>query len=343
MFRKQFILLLVLFSINRLYSQVIDTVCAGSIRSVYAVDNTQGSMYSWSVSGGDITDGNGTHKITVNWRKQPGVFKVSVIELNATGCIGQPQEGFVWVRGNKFAANSPDQACVNDTVTLKASGGLTYLWSNGATDSIIQIKLLTDTLLKVVISDTVCGFASDSFDIKVKAASKPVMSITSDVNSVFQNQPVNLFYNGNSNDRVQWQINKPNISNMLGQGINIRFSDTGEAVIKVISVNMLGCSDSSFTKVEIRQEQLFFPTAFTPNGDGLNDIFKPEGLGVGEFQLTIFNRWGQAIYSTQDARIGWDGTADGIPVQPDVYLYQCDMKGKSGKVYGYNGNITVIR
>lgn len=343
MLRKHIAILCMLFSCSVLRAQIIDTVCAGFTNAIYGVDYTLGSTYNWQVNGGTIVNGNGTNKITVNWKKQPGLYNVSVSERTAMGCTGEVREGTVWVRGTLFGTSYPNQACLNDSVTIIARGGIKYLWSNGESDSTIRIKLTADTLLQVIISDTVCGLTSDSFDISIKAAIKPVMSITSDVTSVFRNQPVNIYYHGSLNDRVNWQIDKPNTSNPNGNGINIIFNDTGEAIIKVISQNILGCTDSAFTKVEIRQEQIFFATAFTPNGDGLNDVFKPQGLGVKEFQLIIFNRWGQALFSTKDPNTGWDGTIDGMPVPTDVYLYQCDMVGTSGKVYGYKGNVTVIR
>lgn len=343
MLRKHIALWCLLFSCSVLRAQIIDTVCAGLSNAVYGVDYTTGSTYNWEVDGGNIVNGNGTNKITVNWKKQPGLFNISVSERNAMGCVGENQVGAVWVRGTQFGANFPDQACLNDSVTIVAKGGIKYLWSNGETDSTIRIKLTADTLLKVIISDTVCGFISDSFDVSIKAAIKPVMIITTDLSSVFRNQPINVYYHGNSNDRINWQIDKSNTSNPTGHGINIVFNDTGQAIIKVVSMNMLGCTDSAFTKIEIRQEQVFFATGFTPNGDGLNDVFKPQGAGVKGYQLTIFNRWGQIVFSTTDVNLGWDGTIDGTPVATDVYFYQCDMTGTSGKVYGYNGNVTVIR
>lgn len=343
MLRKHIAIWILLFSVSAVTAQIIDTVCAGFTNAIYGVDPTIGSTYTWQVTGGDIVGGNGTNRVTVNWKKQPGFYSISVSERNAMGCWGVPQKAEIWVRGPQFGATFPDQACLNDSVTIFAKGGLQYLWTNGETDSTIHIKLTADTLLKVIISDTVCGFTSDSFDIRIKAATKPVMSISSDLSSVFRNQPVNIYYHGSSNDRINWQIDKSNTSNPFGHGINVRFNDTGEAVIKVISVNMLGCIDSAFKKVEIRQEDVYFPTAFTPNGDGLNDLFQPHGLGVKEFQLTIYNRWGQAIFTTRDEHSGWDGTVDGLPAPTDVYTYQCDMVGTSGKIYGYNGNVTIIR
>jgi gliding motility-associated-like protein len=344
LFRKYFSIWLLLFlSCSVAYSQVIDTVCAGFSKSVYTVDSTYGSTYHWTVNGGTILSGDGTSRIAVQWAKQPGLFKLGVTEQNAMGCWGDLQAAYVLVRGPEFATSFPNQVCVNDSVTIKASGGSKYLWSNGQTDSTIRIRLTQDTLMHVTISDTVCGQTSQVFNVAIKAASKPVMSIITGENSVFKNQSINVFYNGDPSDRTSWHIDKPNVLNLAGQGLNVRFRDTGEAIIKVISINLLGCIDSSSTTLEVKDEQLFFPNGFTPNGDGLNDVFKPQGLGIAEYQLLIYNRWGEVIFQTTDYTTGWDGTVNNMPVPSDVYLYQCEVIGPSGHRSNYSGNITVLR
>ena len=343
MVRKQLAIWLILFSITTLRAQIIDTVCTGKGSSVYAVDHTPGSIYKWEVSGGEIISGNGTHQIVVNWRKKPGLFPISVTEQNVMGCWGEPQKSLVWLRGPEFTTRFPDRACLFDSVSIEASGGLTYQWNNGLTDSTIRIKLVGDTTLKVFISDTTCGFNTDSFDVLITASSKPITSITAEQNSVFKNQPVTIFYHGDATNQVSWHIDKPNIKTLNGQSMNVRFTDTGEAIIRVISVNQLGCKDSGYTYMDILNEELYFPTAFTPDADGLNDVFRPGGLGSKEYQLRIFNRWGQLVFYSTDIAQGWDGKMDGLPAQSDVYIYQCDLTGQSGKKYAYAGNVTLIR
>lgn len=328
---------------STVYAQIIDTVCIGTPQMVYSVDSVQGSIYRWTVDGGSIVSGNGSPTITVNWGKTPGQFKLSVTEQNAMGCWGDTQHAYVWVQGTQFKTRFPNYACVNDSVTIEASGGSSYLWSNGQTDPVIQFQLTQDTFMQVTISDTSCGFASEQFDIPIKAASKPVMSIVTEANSVFKNQPVTLFYSGQQTDRISWQIDKPHTREPAGKDLHVRFRDTGDAVIKVIAVNQLGCTDSTSTTLEVKEEQLFFPNSFTPNRDGLNDVFKPGGMGVVEYQLFIYNRWGQTVFQTNDFATGWDGTFNSIPVPDDVYIYQCEVVGPSGQRSNYSGNITVIR
>ncbi len=321
-------------------AQVIDTVCSGSVHAIYTVDEHEDATYTWSVEGGKIVAGDGTHSIIVDWKTAPGLYRLGVTERNITGCFGPAQEAYVLVRGSDFKASSPDRACLFDSVTIRASGGRWYQWSNGLTDSIITLKLIGDTTLKVIISDTACGLNSDTFPLTIKAITKPDVAIISNAERVYKNQPLNLEYKGSKNDNVNWKIGDYT-SNL--HRINVQLNDTGEVMVKVVATNALGCTDSAYKKIEVVGDRLFFPTAFSPNKDGLNDLFLPGGAEVISYKLSIFNSWGQLVFLSNDIANGWDGSFDGEPVLSGVYIYQCDIVSPTGKKYGYNGTLTLIR
>jgi gliding motility-associated-like protein len=80
------------------------------------------------------------------------------------------------------------------------------------------------------------------------------------------------------------------------------------------------------------------------NGDLLNDGFKIEGIGeVLDFSMTIFNRWGEEIYSSNDPKKAWDGSYQGTYVQDGVYTYVIQFKYFDGKSYKFRGTLTVLR
>jgi gliding motility-associated-like protein len=87
------------------------------------------------------------------------------------------------------------------------------------------------------------------------------------------------------------------------------------------------------------------PSAFTPNGDGKNDLFKVLGLEVvDEFNLQIFNRWGQEVFKTEDTEQGWDGTVGGKNQPVGVYMYTVHFRYRlTGKSYSLNGTVALIR
>ena len=85
------------------------------------------------------------------------------------------------------------------------------------------------------------------------------------------------------------------------------------------------------------------PTAFSPNGDDLNDVFKVYGVGLNEFELLIFNRWGEIVYKTNNQHEGWDGKKNGNLCQIDVYVYKIIYKGLGLSQKQKVGKLTLIR
>ena len=99
--------------------------------------------------------------------------------------------------------------------------------------------------------------------------------------------------------------------------------------------------------VEVYQEcdfPVYMPTAFTPNNDGLNDVYRvpPENRNR-LVSLDIYNRWGQLIFSSSNMNVGWDGTVKGIPQASDVFVYKLRMRGLTGKEFRTSGRLTLIR
>jgi len=70
----------------------------------------------------------------------------------------------------------------------------------------------------------------------------------------------------------------------------------------------------------------YVPNAFTPNGDGINDVFRVYGSGFISFNLKVFDRWGEKVFETSDPNIGWDGTFRGELLPPDVFVYYVDVE-----------------
>jgi gliding motility-associated-like protein len=90
--------------------------------------------------------------------------------------------------------------------------------------------------------------------------------------------------------------------------------------------------------------QFFFPNAFTPNNDGLNDVFKAVGAPfASKYTLQVLNRWGQIIYEGKDPKAGWDGTHGGKPAPPETYLYRLEAIDVNGQRVTQKGTVTLIR
>jgi gliding motility-associated-like protein len=114
----------------------------------------------------------------------------------------------------------------------------------------------------------------------------------------------------------------------------------------VYGMNEWACRDSATITIRVFfDEDEFIPNAFTPNGDGRNDIFR---IGKMKYKklvdFSIYNRWGQEVYhNPYDPNAGWDGTSWGIPQDMGVYYYSIMIETAGGKVKLYKGDVTLIR
>jgi gliding motility-associated-like protein len=110
-----------------------------------------------------------------------------------------------------------------------------------------------------------------------------------------------------------------------------------------VSIN-LTTSENVIAHYIEKNKEVVFPTAFTPNGDGRNDLLSPLGVrNVKTMNFQIWNRWGQLVYSSSDPTKGWDGNFKGTPAQTGVYAYLIDYMTTGGEEKVLKGNVTLIR
>ena len=110
------------------------------------------------------------------------------------------------------------------------------------------------------------------------------------------------------------------------------------------AISTKGCGNSSSTVTIKVYKDIFMPNAFTPNADGINDIYYPTIISSYQFvSFIIFNRWGVKVFSTTNASIGWDGTIKGNPQESGPYVYYLEMKSPAGKKVTRKGSILLLK
>ena len=87
---------------------------------------------------------------------------------------------------------------------------------------------------------------------------------------------------------------------------------------------------------------LYIPNTFTPNGDGINDTFGINGEAINEFNMIIYNRWGEQVFSSDNTNKRWDGTFQGKKVSSGSYVYKVTATGPTGTRQTHEGNVNVI-
>ncbi len=141
----------------------------------------------------------------------------------------------------------------------------------------------------------------------------------------------------------------------LGNGIdttdcnmtNYQYPIDGEYNVKQIVTNSLGCKDEIIVLVDSKPELfIYIPNAFTPNGDDKNEAFMPKCSNETEFEMEIFNRWGQRIYNSANSRKGWKGNVNDVDTDlapQGVYVYKIKIRDYQKKLYTYTGSVSLIR
>jgi gliding motility-associated-like protein len=112
----------------------------------------------------------------------------------------------------------------------------------------------------------------------------------------------------------------------------------------VFSHNLV-CTDTALQLITVLEDpRIFVPNAFKPNGDGTNDRFYPKTIGIELLELAIYNRWGQAIFRSENPGEGWDGNINGIPAPEGVYAWVLRYRNpKTGEVHKSRGTVTLLR
>ncbi|OQA00609.1 MAG: PKD domain protein [Bacteroidetes bacterium ADurb.Bin408] len=163
------------------------------------------------------------------------------------------------------------------------------------------------------------------------------------------NNTVITFINQSTNDNA-WTWNfDDNTTNIYTPNAVHEFLEPGTYEVMLIVQSTLGCYDTAMREVVFKPfYTLYVPNAFTPNDDGLNDYFYPEGVGLDNenFNFYIYNRWGELVFETNDINKGWDGnTMQGNPAPEAVYTWIILLRTKDGSdfLYRHKGHVTLLR
>ncbi len=117
----------------------------------------------------------------------------------------------------------------------------------------------------------------------------------------------------------------------------------GTYMVNLLSTNIYGCKDTASAVIEIRpQFAVYIPNTFTPDGNDLNDIFYPVGIGImeDEYEMLIYDRWGNLVFSSNNLKVGWDGSIKGDPNPKDgIYSYKITLLDIFGNKHQYVGHV----
>lgn len=125
------------------------------------------------------------------------------------------------------------------------------------------------------------------------------------------------------------------------------YNNAGVYSVSLAVINEMGCIDTIVQQITVEivdPYNIFIPNSFTPDGDGLNDIFIAKGENIKTFEMYIYNRWGEVVYSTTDLTQAWNGkTAEENEAMKGVYVYLMKVSNTRDEEYIYRGSVSLIR
>lgn len=202
------------------------------------------------------------------------------------------------------------------------------------------------TVTLTVSSDSSC-VASKSNPGYISVYPKPVASYTTEANLGNVLVPQIQFINQSVDySRWQWSFGDgPQLDSVNQNPVHYYASaDAARYYSSLIVSNTYGCTDTAYVVVDIAPEFAFYiPNAFTPNGDGINDVFTGMGMGIVEYEMWIFDRWGETIYYTKEIDRGWDGGIKGKDAKQEVFVWKVFLRDVSGVSRQYTGHVTLLR
>jgi gliding motility-associated-like protein len=239
--------------------------------------------------------------------------------------------------------------CYNTAAQIQASiVASTFTWSPGGSLSnpliLNPVATPKQTTAYILTVTDVLGCPKPSYDTIVVTVLPKVNAFAGNDTAVVIGQPLHLHASGGINYLWSPLVALDNVT--IPDPVALYDGSIDSIRYRVLISDEQNCLDSAFILVKIfkTNPQIFVPTAFTPNGDGVNDLFRPIGVGIKSIEyFRVYNRWGQLVFSTTINGHGWDGNIGGKPQSTNTYVWIVKGIDYLDKPFLKKGNVTLIR
>lgn len=305
------------------------SLCAGQSATLTASGSTS---YTWST-------GATTGTIVVS----PST-STSYTVSGGSGTCSSTLVSMVTVATTPTISITGDSICAGQRLVLVASGANTYTWSTGATSSSISVSPAASSSFSVLGANNTNGSCAGTAVYSVTVFPSPVATISGNV-TIGAGNTATLTAGGGG--AYQWFPGSA-LSCASCENVSVSPSTTTEYCVEVSNSN--GCKDTACAWVYVEYECIVnasrsAPNAFSPNGDHINDEFVLEGWKhcVKEFNIQIYDRWGEKIFESDQVDFAWDGTYKGKVLDMAVFVYQIRATMVDNTKIMHKGNISLLR
>ncbi|MBL7683825.1 MAG: gliding motility-associated C-terminal domain-containing protein [Flavipsychrobacter sp.] len=323
-----------------------DTVCLNELMTVENVLYNQGINYSWTTDNATITSNNANKILTLKWNTK-GLKKLHLNAYNSK--CNQSDSVFVFVSDeiNSGLISMQDSACVGEKVDalLSVKNNRKYLFQTEDTSIIdnanktIYLFWKTAGNKTAVLTTHVEGCINKPYSKSIFVHPLPDAAINIIGTKVCTGEQVSL-QTAESNGSTYFWYPKELFYNNEGSIVNTLTGLNNNTIVSVIVNSKQNCKNTD--TVELKPEvccRFMLPDAFSPNGDGKNDMFGVlTFMSVTEYKMIITNRWGQVVFRSNDVKEKWNGMFNNVPSDIGTYgyylVYKCMGESVNNRVRG---------
>ncbi|MBK8556041.1 MAG: gliding motility-associated C-terminal domain-containing protein [Lewinellaceae bacterium] len=321
---------------------------------VQAFDMSQDPVFGlgawdWTLSGPNGVAATSMEQNPAFVVNESGDFTLRLIAKGANGCPDTAYQYFTSSVPDVQNLESDLFICQGDTVGLwpGANPAYSYAWSAASTISNTGIPNPLafpneDATYTVTVTNNDC---SSLAEVMVHVVSFSSLVATADPTRIYLGESSQLNAQILGPGTYSWT---PSGTLVNAQASNPIATPTTTTTYTVTVALPTGCSASVSVTVEVLSPQcdepyLFFPTGFSPNGDGQNDVLQLEGRYLEEVYWVIYNRWGEQVFEAHQPADSWDGTYKGKEMPAGAYGYYLRVVCPGGEVFVKKGNVTLLR
>lgn len=245
---------------------------------------------------------------------------------------------------NTMAEN---KVCLGNTITLMVSSdepNLTYDWTDPLPDDPTQtITPTTSSVYGVTVSNPEGCTKSATFVVDVVVVTATAW-VTRDTLVMPGDTTTLIGGPEDKNFNFSWEP-AGTVDDPTQRTSTARPTET---TVYTLTTELDGCFDTASVIVRVISQTcidpfIFVPKAFTPNGDGENDLFRARGVDIAELHMIVWNRWGEKVFETENPLDSWDGIFRENPVPPDSYAWFLKVTCGNGEYYEAKGDVTLLR
>ena len=324
-----------------------DTICngQGAVLSVAASGGVPGVLYSYSWN-------QGLFPIDVNSVNPQST--TTYISTTSDGCSDDAVDSLTVVIAEQFTVSfeTSELLCYGSqgyaTASVSGSSTYSYSWDSNPTQTTDSILGFAGDSYMVTVTDV---FSGCDFDTLIKIPNYSIISamfsISPNVACVsFDQKDLLDFIDLSKNvDSGYWDFGNGSVSTyVFGENPDVTFEKAGYYTVTLAGYNEGGCMDEYTLDLCIyNPAELFIADAFSPNGDGVNDVLYVRGSGVSELDFFVYNRWGQKVFESHDIQQGWDGLFNGKELNSEVFVYYVHAVTNQGEEIDMKGDVSLVK